>query len=73
MTKSSMTSWADEVEQEQTEEEGRGEIPFIASIPMVSFVHLAIENDDAKRLLRLAEERVGARACQALDISLAKR
>ena len=49
VTKSSMTSWADEVEQEQTEEERRREIPFIASIPMVSFVHLAIENDDAKK------------------------
>ena len=74
VTKSSMTSWADEVEQEQTEEEGRGEIPFIASIPMVSFVHLAIENDDAKKdcldsLKKYGSVRV-AMPDEAFDISL---
>jgi hypothetical protein len=74
VTKSSMTSWADEVEQEQTEEERRGEIPFIASIPMVSFVHLAIENDDAKKdcldsLKKYGSVRV-AMPDEAFDISL---
>jgi hypothetical protein len=69
-----MTSWADEVEQEQTEEERRGEIPFIASIPMVSFVHLAIENDDAKKdcldsLKKYGSVRV-AMPDEAFDISL---
>ena len=74
VTKSSMTSWADEVEQEQTEEERRREIPFIASIPMVSFVHLAIENDDAKKdcldsLKKYGSVRV-AMPDEAFDISL---
>ena len=74
VTKSSMTSWADEVEQEQTEEERRREILFIASIPMVSFVHLAIENDDAKKdcldsLKKYGSVRV-AMPDEAFDISL---
>jgi len=80
--KSSMPSWADEVEQEQTEEDRGREIrcskvehdAFIASIPMVSFVHLAIENDDAKKdcldsLKKYGSVRV-AMPDEAFDISL---
>jgi len=79
-TKSSMTSWADEVEQEEMDEEYRDirskakHDAFIASIPMVSFVHLAIENDDAKKdcldsLKKYGSVRV-AMPDEAFDISL---
>jgi hypothetical protein len=78
--KSSMTSWADEVEQEEMDEEYRDirskatHDAFIASIPMVSFVHLAIENDDAKKdcldsLKKYGSVRV-AMPDEAFDISL---
>jgi hypothetical protein len=79
-TKSSMTSWADEVEQEEMDEEYRDirskakHDAFISSIPMVSFVHLAIENDDAKKdcldsLKKYGSVRV-AMPDEAFDISL---
>ena len=80
--KSSPTSWADEVEQEDNEkEEEQQKIQsiveddrFNASIPMVSFVHLAIENDDAKRdcldsLKKYGQVRV-AMPNEAFDISI---
>ena len=79
--KSSPMSWADEVEQEDNEEEEQEKIQskvednrFNAFIPMVSFVHLAIENDDAKRdcldsLKKYGQVRV-AMPNEAFDISI---
>ena len=79
--KSFAMSWADEVEQEDNEEEEQEKIQskvednqFNAFIPMVSFVHLAIENDDAKRdcldsLKKYGQVRV-AMPNEAFDISI---